>query len=329
VSADITLVVDGVSKHYGLRRSSRVVALDDVSVTVDSATSVGIVGESGSGKSTLARILVGLEHPSLGQVSFNGSNVHLMSPSELLDFRRTVQFVAQDTTSSFDPRRTLRDSVRLPAQKLGGLDKARADERVDETLHQLGLPLELADRKPTGVSGGQRQRFSLARAVVVRPRLLICDEVVSALDVSVQGSILNLLKAYCAEQGAGLVFVSHGLPATAFVSKRLVVMHRGRVVENNLTSRALSEPHHPYSAQLLAAYHGGPNSPEALPKLEVVGRSNWACRYAALCPRASAICESTRPELSDTVTGQVACHHPLGVSPAPRDQRRLEDAAHA
>jgi peptide/nickel transport system ATP-binding protein len=324
-----TLVVENVAKHYGLRRSSRVIALDGVSLSVGSDATVGIVGESGSGKSTLARILVGLETPSAGRVTFNGADVHAMSAAETLEFRRTVQFVAQDTTSSFDPRRTLRDSVRLPAQKLTGLDKAGADERVDETLHQLGLPLELADRKPSGVSGGQRQRFSLARAFVVRPRLLICDEVVSALDVSVQGSILNLLKAYCADEGAGLVFVSHGLPATAFVSKRLVVMHRGRVVEDSATSQALGEPLHPYTGQLLAAHHGRSGMSEPTVHLEVAGRSTWACRYASLCPRATEVCETTRPELQSTLPGRVACHHPLSAADHSDGAHPLEVATHA
>lgn len=252
------LSVDGVSKHFGGRRSGRFTAVDDVSLEFDTTKMIGIVGESGSGKSTLARMMVGLESPSSGTVTLNGRVITdmLSLRADRIDTRRNVQFVGQDTTSSFDPRRTLRDAVRLPAMVLLGLDKKAADERVDEALALLGLLPAQADRSPAEVSGGQRQRFALARGLVVGPRLLVCDEVVSALDVSVQGAILNLLKRYCREEQAGLAFVSHGLPATAFIADELVVMLRGRIVEHGPTQRIIDSPEHPYTARLLAAYRG-------------------------------------------------------------------------
>jgi peptide/nickel transport system ATP-binding protein len=166
--------------------------------------------------------------------------------------------VSQDTSSSFDPLKTLRTSVRTPVMRLLGLGRAEADAEVDRVMADLELPPVLADRYPQHVSGGQRQRFALARALVVRPSLLICDEVVSALDVSVQGSVLNMLRRYCAESGAGLVFVSHGLPATAFIADRIVVMRHGQIVEDGPTSEVLGQPAHEYSRQLLAAYRGRP-----------------------------------------------------------------------
>jgi peptide/nickel transport system ATP-binding protein len=259
------LAADRVSKWFGVRRSSRFKAVDDVSFAFDTSTMIGIVGESGSGKSSLARMLVGLDSPSTGTILFNGEPIGTMltGTSGRLAFRRAVQFVGQDTTSSFDPRRTLRDAVRHPAEVLLGLDKRQGDARVDEVLEKLGLPSAMADRKPSGVSGGQRQRFAIARALVVHPRLLICDEVVSALDVSVQGSILNLLKQHCRSDKVGLVFVSHGLPATAFISEEIVVMLAGRIVEQGPTSKVLSHPDHAYTAQMLAA-HQGKRSPQAL-----------------------------------------------------------------
>jgi peptide/nickel transport system ATP-binding protein len=219
---------------------------------------VGIVGESGSGKSSLIRLLLGLAEPTDGSVSFNGTavSVLLRNKQAKAAFRRTVQFVPQDTSSSFDPTRTLRDAVRQPAMRLLGLDRRTADERVDATLETLSLPAHLADRYPREVSGGQRQRFAIARAVVVQPRFLVCDEAVSALDVSVQGSILNLLKAYCETTGAGIAFVSHSLPATAFMANDLVVMNHGEVVEHGPTQQVLERPNHPYTASLLAAYLG-------------------------------------------------------------------------
>ncbi|MEX5636053.1 ABC transporter ATP-binding protein [Parafrankia sp. FMc2] len=253
------LAVTSVVKHFGPARN-RHVAVDDVSLTVEPGQRIGVVGESGSGKSTLARIMVGLESPTAGSVDFNGAPLRslLSMRASRVELRREVQFVSQDTTSSFDPLRTLRDSIRQPAQRLLGLSGRDADGLVDETVALLGLAPGLADRHPAEVSGGQRQRFAIARALVVRPKLLVCDEVVSALDVSVQGSILNLLKRYCLESGAALVFVSHGLPATAFVCSELVVMQNGQVVERGDTRQVLHDPRHPYTRALLAAFRGGP-----------------------------------------------------------------------
>jgi peptide/nickel transport system ATP-binding protein len=229
-------------------------ALRGVSIVLDRNTRLGIVGESGSGKSTLAKIMVGLERPTSGQVAFRGRDVAAMPASDRRDFRRAVQLISQDTTSSFDPRRTLRDAVGRPACNLLGASRKRSDELVDETLSLLGIPTALADRKPHEVSGGQRQRFSIARALIVKPGLIICDEVVSALDASVQGTVLNFLKKYCATEGAGLVFVSHGLPATAFIAQTIAVMKDGLIIEQGPTDRLLHASEHPYTRKLIRAY---------------------------------------------------------------------------
>ena len=229
-------------------------AVDGVSLLVDETVRMGIVGESGSGKSTVVRMMVGLDLPTRGSVEYNGRPTSAMLPNELRAFRAAVQLVAQDTSSSFDPRRTLRDAVRRPAQKLLGMSREEADSEVDTALRDLGLEPRLANRKPHQVSGGQRQRFAIARALVVRPKVLVCDEAVSALDVSVQGSVLNLLKRHCAERGAGLVFVSHGLPATAFIADRLVVMYQGKVVEEGSVEQVMYAPRHAYTRRLVDAY---------------------------------------------------------------------------
>jgi peptide/nickel transport system ATP-binding protein len=256
VSTFAHLRLEGVSKTFR-SHGNTVRAVDDVDLSFETGgKTVGIVGESGSGKSTLARMVVGLHPKASGSISFNGNELDsvLASRSSRLEFRRTVQFIAQDTTSSFDPRRSLRDAVRLPVMTLEGLDRRTADERVDEILEAMGLPVAFADRRPDQVSGGQRQRFAIARGLIVRPRLLVCDEVVSALDVSVQGSILNLLKRYCVDNEAGLLFVSHGLPATSFLSDEIIVMYRGRIVDQGTTQEIIGGgPRHPYTEQLLAA----------------------------------------------------------------------------
>ena len=250
--------VENVTKEFGNTRagSKRGPAVDAVNLTIDHTTRLGVVGESGSGKSTLSRIIVGLETPTSGRVAYRGLNVNLMTSREKRDFRKNVQMISQDTSSSFDPARTLRDSVRRPAQELLGLDKAKADALVDETLAMVGIAPRMVDRKPTDVSGGQRQRIAIARALVVKPAVILCDEVVSALDVSVQGTVLNLLKEYCDQNEAGLVFVSHGLPATAFVSKEMVVMRNGVIVEQGPVDDVINHSKNLYTKTLIEAYKG-------------------------------------------------------------------------
>jgi peptide/nickel transport system ATP-binding protein len=250
--------VENITKDFGNTRAhgKRRPAVDAVSLTIDHTTRLGVVGESGSGKSTLSRIIVGLETPTSGRVAYRGLNVHLMSPREMREFRKNVQMISQDTSSSFDPTRTLRDSVRRPAQELLGVDKSTADTLVDETLAMVGIAPWMVDRKPTDVSGGQRQRIAIARSLVVKPALILCDEVVSALDVSVQGTVLNLLKKYCEENEAGLVFVSHDLPATAFVSKDIVVMRHGAIVEQGSVDDVINRSKNRYTKILIDAYKG-------------------------------------------------------------------------
>lgn len=252
-----TLATDGLVRRFGHGRRAHT-AVDQVDLVISRRTRLGIVGESGSGKSTLGLLLVGLESPSAGSVRYEGDDLRELMRTEKTRraFRRDVQMIAQDTSSSFDPLRSLRHAVATPARQLLDLDRDTANERVDETLLSLGIDPALADRRPHEVSGGQRQRFAIARAVVVRPRFIVCDEVVSALDVSVQGQVLNQLKRYCADHDAGLAFISHGLPATAFISTEIAVMYQGKVVEHGPTEQIIHAPVHPYTKRLLAAYHG-------------------------------------------------------------------------
>ncbi|GAA4711350.1 ABC transporter ATP-binding protein [Phytohabitans rumicis] len=251
--ANYTLLqAEELAKAYGHGRS-KVAALLAFTGEVDSNGRVGVIGESGSGKSTLSRLLVGLERPSSGAVFWNGRNLASLTPREWRGFRKEVQYIAQDTSSSFDPRRSLLDSLLQPMRWLTDLDHGAALQRAEAVLTMLGLDIAAARGRPYDVSGGQRQRFAIARALVVQPSLLICDEVVSALDVSVQGSILNLLVDYCASNDAGLLFVSHGIPATAFISDELMVMHRGAVLERGPVAEVLRAPADPYTAGLLKA----------------------------------------------------------------------------
>jgi len=247
------LLACGVTKAYGALHKIQHKALEEVTVEFRSGKRVGIIGESGSGKSTLVRLMLGLSLPTEGRVSFNGRDLGkvLANRENRVAFRRSVQFIGQDTTSSFDPLRTLRDAVRAPLLSLYGLTRAAADDRIDMVLTRLALPIGLANHYPQEVSGGQRQRFAIARAIVVEPRILVCDEVVSALDVSVQGAILNLLKAHAEETGAGLAFVTHNLPAAGFIADELIVMQCGKVVESGSTEDVIRRPRHEFTARLV------------------------------------------------------------------------------
>ncbi|MCM0621141.1 ABC transporter ATP-binding protein [Nocardioides bruguierae] len=255
----VTLQAEKLTRVFG-RGPSRHVAVQPLDLQIDTSTALGIVGESGSGKSTLSRLLVGLDTPTAGEVLIDGTRIsQLMStPSGMRRFRATVQYVAQDTFSSFDPRRTLRDSVATPLRVLRGVKGEEAEAEIREVLTLLQLDPGFLDRYPGQISGGQRQRFALARSLVVRPRILMCDEVVSALDVSVQGAVLNMIREYCETHSVGLGFVSHGLPATAFISSTLLVMKYGEVVEHGPTKDVIENPQHPYTRSLLDAYRRGP-----------------------------------------------------------------------
>jgi len=259
--SDFELVLSGVRKDFG-HRNRRFTAVQPLDLRVDQDSRIGVIGESGSGKSTLARMIVGLERPTDGVITFDGRPVPewLAMRSSRLEYRRYVQYVAQDTSSSFDPRKTLYDAVSAPLRFLWGItDPAQLRTRLHAIAEELSLDPRLYDRHPHQVSGGQRQRFALARSLVVEPRLLICDEVVSALDVSVQGTVLNLIKSHITRHGMGLLFVAHGLPAVAFISSELLVMKEGAVVETGPVGRIVSAPEHPYTRELLSA-HAGPDS---------------------------------------------------------------------
>jgi len=231
----------GVTKHYG-----GTVALDNVSVPVAEGATVGIVGESGSGKSTLARLLLALEKPTLGSVLYRGA------PPErsIRDFRKAVQIVFQDPMSSLDPRMRVHDILAEPLRALGvGAEKTR----VPELLDAVALPATAARRYPREFSGGQRQRIAIARALGPRPDVLVADEPVSALDVSVRAQILNLLKQLRREFNLTLVFISHDMAVVRHLCDEIVVLYRGNVVETGNTDQVYSAPRHDYTKALLAA----------------------------------------------------------------------------
>ncbi len=244
--------VEGLTVRFRRGRHA-VAALEDVSLSIERGESVGIVGESGSGKTTLVRTLLGLQRPGGGSVDFEGRSISEWLRRDAPAFRRRMQMVFQDPYGSLNPRMrvgaALAEVLRVHRLARGGL----VGGAVSDLLRVVGLDAEYADRYPHECSGGQRQRVGLARALATHPEVLIADEPVSALDVSVQAQVLNLLKDLQRERGLTLVFVAHDLAAVRYVCDRVIVMQRGRIVEHGPAEAVLREPAHPYTQGLLAA----------------------------------------------------------------------------
>jgi ABC-type glutathione transport system ATPase component len=251
------LEIRGLEKRFGsegaLTRREPIRAVDGVDLELRRGEVLALVGESGSGKSTLARCALGLERPSAGSVLFDGIDVWGARREAGRRFRREVQPVFQDPYSSLDPRWTVSRSVReaLDAQGIGSREER--DRRVREVLDRVGLPGRFAHRRPRELSGGQRQRVCIAAALAPRPRLLIADEPVTALDLSVQAQVLNLLHEIQRDLGLSILLVAHDLAVVAHISDRVAVMHRGRIVEEGPKERVFGSPTDPYTRALLAA----------------------------------------------------------------------------
>ena len=247
--------VEHLTRVYTTGRR-RVVALDDVSLTVEPGQRLGIVGESGSGKSTLVRLMAGLDRPTSGSVRFDGRPVSGVPERDLGFLRAAVQFVFQDPRSSLNPRMRVGDIVAEPLRsplvrkEVGAVDQAA---RVAEVLDAVGLPADAVRRFPHEFSGGQRQRIAIARALAPSPQVLIADEAVSALDVSVRAQVLNLLMSLVDDLGLTLLFVSHDLAVVRHVCPHAVVLQAGKIVEGGPTQQLFSAPEHPYTARLVAA----------------------------------------------------------------------------
>ena len=256
------LVIDHVSKQYRLPREHLlapapvVQALDDVSFTLHAGRSLGIVGESGSGKSTLARLVMALEAPTAGRVLLDGQDLNTLSPAELRRTRSKVQMVFQDPYGSLDPRRTVGQTVAEPLAVLHGASRSEQRTRAGEALEAVGLRAADLAKYPHEFSGGQRQRIAIARALITRPKLIVADEPVSALDVSVQAQVLNLMQDLQDEFGVTYLFISHDLSVVDLVCDEVVVLQSGRIVEQGPPQRLFQRPEHPYTQRLLAAVPG-------------------------------------------------------------------------
>jgi peptide/nickel transport system ATP-binding protein len=289
-------------------------AVDHVTLHVDPGETLGLVGESGCGKTTVGRLILRLMPATAGRIVFEGQDITHLPERRLRDFRRAVQVVFQDPYSSLNPRLTVRDIVGEPLRNFGATRRAAA-ARVGELLDTVGLPPDYMTRYPHAFSGGQRQRIGIARALALGPRLLVCDEAVSSLDVSVQAQILNLLADLQRQLGLALLFISHNLAVVRHVSQRVAVMYLGRLVEVAPEADLFDHPRHPYTRALLAAV------PEALPDAVPPGvlpgelpsplDPPAGCRFQTRCPRAEAQCRAAEPPLVEERPGRwVRCYFP-------------------
>jgi peptide/nickel transport system ATP-binding protein len=320
------LRVEHLVKHYPIarggglgRRTGTVKAVDGVSLELHPGQTLGLVGESGSGKSTLARLLMRLERPTSGRASFSGRDMLAMSGGELRSLRRNVQMVMQDPYTSLNPRMTVGDIVGEPFEIHPEVAPRRDRRRaVAQLLEYVGLGPEHANRYPHQLSGGQRQRVGIARALALRPAVLICDEPVSALDVSVQAQVMNLLASLQAELGLAYLFIAHDLAVVRHIADRVAVMYLGKIVETGTEEEIYSRPTHPYTQALLSAVPVP--DPDARAHREVIRLTGdvpspadppSGCHFRTRCWKARERCATEEPPLALRAADPhpSACHY--------------------
>jgi oligopeptide transport system ATP-binding protein len=312
------VTIDGLKTYYPIKKGifsktvGHVKAVDGVSFSIYEGETLGLVGESGCGKSTIGRSIVRLENPTEGKIIFQGDDITELSNKQMSDYRLNLQIIFQDPFSSLNPRKRIKDIIAEPLKVHQIVDSKDIQKRVDELLDMVGLPKHYKNRYPHEFSGGQRQRIGIARALSLNPKLIVCDEPVSALDVSIQAQVLNLLSDLQKELNLTYLFIAHGLGAVKYISDRIAVMYLGKVVEIAKTEDIFKNPKHPYSLALLNAYPV-PN-PNLRDKERVVIQGDVpspanppkGCRFHTRCPIAMDICRQQIPELKGT-DHKVAC----------------------
>jgi peptide/nickel transport system ATP-binding protein len=312
---DVLLRVEHLTVEFKAGRH-KVHAVTDISFDVVEGETLGVVGESGGGKSTTGRAVMQLPRPTSGRVVFEGSDLTQLKGKALRRMRPRLQLIFQDPISSLNPRRRIRDIVAEPLA-IARIKKG-VDGRVVEMLETVGLSPDSADRRPHQMSGGQCQRVSIARALIQEPTALICDEPVSALDVSVQAQILNLLEDMKARYGLTMVFISHDLSVVKSISDRVLVMYLGKICELARAEDLYRTPRHPYTAALLSSIPSPDPAVLAKRQMRLAGElpspldPPSGCRFRTRCPRAEERCAVEEPQMAEINPGHyVACHFPL------------------
>jgi oligopeptide transport system ATP-binding protein len=340
-SNDAIVELEHVTKHFPVsqgvfsRGRGRVHAVEDLSLTVRKGETLGIVGESGCGKSTTARLMLRLLDPTSGTIRFEGRDISHLSHRRLRPLRREMQMIFQDPYASLNPRKTVEQIIGQPFAVHNVVGSREAKLRVRELLDTVGLSREHASRYPHEFSGGQRQRIGIARALALNPKLIVCDEPVSALDVSVQAQILNLLRNLQEEFNLTYVFISHDLSVMRQICTRIAVMYLGRLVELAESERIFERPRHPYTAVLISAVPRLMSDGAKRERIVVGGDvpspvdPPSGCVFHPRCPRfREGHCDVVEPELEPTPgepSHVAACHYPLERWPADSDELRFRD----
>ncbi|MFJ2768142.1 ABC transporter ATP-binding protein [Streptomyces sp. NPDC087300] len=344
-SQEPLLKVDGLVKHFPIKKGllqrqvAAVQAVDGLSFDVRPGETLGVVGESGCGKSTMGRLITRLLEPTGGRVEFEGTDITHLNTGGMRPLRRDVQMIFQDPYSSLNPRHTIGTIVGAPFKLQGVKPEGGVKKTVQEMLERVGLNPEHYNRYPHEFSGGQRQRIGIARALALRPKLVVADEPVSALDVSIQAQVVNLLDDLQDELGLTYVIIAHDLSVIRHVSDRIAVMYLGKIVELADRKDLYSTPMHPYTKALLSAVpvpdprRRGAKSDRILLRGDVPSPIDppTGCRFHTRCWKATEICKTKEPPLIALATGhQVACHHPENADDqAPQDTKLLQVAKEA
>ena len=308
------LEVRGLKRHFPLKsglfqqQKQAVLAVDGVDLTINSGETLGLVGESGCGKSTLGRVIVRLDEPTAGEIFFEGTDIATLNDEQLQPFRRQIQIVFQNPFSSLNPRLTAGNMLNEPLKLHGIRNKDARHKRVYELLDLVGLQAEHYHRYPHEFSGGQRQRLGIARALALNPKLIVCDEPVSALDVSIQSQILNLLQDLQDDFGLSYLFISHDLSVVEHMSDRVAVMYLGRIVELASAADLYKNTYHPYTRALMSALLVPDPTIEST---EIILEGNVpspvdpppGCHFTTRCPFATETCSTTTPQLKEHEPG--------------------------
>jgi oligopeptide transport system ATP-binding protein len=318
--------VEGLTKHFSVRgtrsanKKSVIKAVENVTFGLGAGETLALVGETGCGKSTVARLLVGLLRPTTGRVLYNGVDLSSFSAGEMRKVRREIQMVFQDPYASLNPRRTARQLV-AEAWKIhpGMVPKQERSARADQLLSRVGFPPSHGNRYPRQLSGGQRQRVGIARALAIDPRVLVFDEPVASLDVSVQAQVLNLIADLQRDLGIAYVFIAHDLAAVRYVASKVAVMYLGKIVEQGSMDEIFNSPRHPYTQALLSAVPDPePWQTRKLVNIVLEGdvpsptNPPSGCSFRTRCWKAAEVCSVTEPALEVRGEGSpVACHFPV------------------
>lgn len=312
----VLLRIKDLKKHFNVGHGQILKAVDGVSLDVYEGETLGLVGESGCGKSTLGRTVIRMYDATAGSVEFDGKNVHKMSKKEMFHFAKSAQIIFQDPYASLNPRMTVGSIVGEGIDIHGLYAGQKRQERIYELLELVGLNKEHANRFPHEFSGGQRQRIGIARALAIEPQFIICDEPISALDVSIQAQIVNLLKNLQDRLGLTFLFIAHDLNMVKYISNRVAVMYLGNIVEIADSHGLYSNPMHPYTQALLSAIPiPDPELERSKKRIILEGdvpspiNSPKGCPFCTRCPRVMDVCRESKPKLKEMVSGhQVACH---------------------